>query len=344
MIAGVVFQHESVACLLRELKRNGELRDLCGFDPSLGAAAVSSDDAFSHFLDVVMQHQDALQEIFDALVDELMRELPDLGTTLAVDSKAIPSFGRPVSDQAKAIEPDRRRDTDADWGKKTYKGTRQDGTTWQKVTKWFGYKLHLLVDSKYELPLSFGLDKASSSDYPSLLPLVERLHERHPETLERSQELAADKGYDSGSNNHELYETYHVKPIIDKRTLWRDGETTRPLFPKRADVFVYDEDGHVQCVCPQTGEVRDLAFAGFERDRCTLKYRCPAAALGLTCKGRADCEKMAAFERHYIRGQEKMKTRMTLAFVIMLAMALGRIRIGQQKKLRSLTAPIRLAA
>ena len=32
LLAGVVFQHESVESLRRELSRNGELRDLCGLD------------------------------------------------------------------------------------------------------------------------------------------------------------------------------------------------------------------------------------------------------------------------------------------------------------------------
>ena len=42
-------------------------------------------------------------------------------------------------------------------------------------------------------------------------------------------------------------------------------------------------------MCPQTGEQRDLVFQGFESDRNTLKYRCPAAAYGLECEGRAQC-------------------------------------------------------
>ncbi|MCP4664634.1 MAG: transposase [bacterium] len=41
MIAGIVFQHVSSASLLRELRRNAELRQLCGFAPALGEAATS---------------------------------------------------------------------------------------------------------------------------------------------------------------------------------------------------------------------------------------------------------------------------------------------------------------
>ena len=64
---------------------------------------------------------------------------------------------------------------------------------------------------------------------------------------------------------------------------------TRPLFPERADTIVYTERGSVHCVCPQTGTLRDLAFQGFEADRDTLKYRCPAATYGLECQGQARC-------------------------------------------------------
>ena len=40
LLAGIVFQHESVESLRRELSRNGELRDLCGFDPLGGGQTV----------------------------------------------------------------------------------------------------------------------------------------------------------------------------------------------------------------------------------------------------------------------------------------------------------------
>ena len=39
-----------------------------------------------------------------------------------------------------------------------------------------------------------------------------------------------------------------------------------------------------------------------------------------------------------------MKMRVTLALVVMLAMALGRIQIGQTDKIRSLVAPTERAA
>ena len=48
--------------------------------------------------------------------------------------------------------------------KKTYKGERKDGSLWEKVKIWFGFKMHLIVDADYELPVGYEVTKASASD------------------------------------------------------------------------------------------------------------------------------------------------------------------------------------
>jgi hypothetical protein len=136
LIAGVVFQHKDAASLLRELWRNAELRALCGFEVTKGGSAVPTQDAFGRFLKLIVKHREHLVGMFHRLLDELALLLPDLGRKMAGDSKAIPSFGRPVRDEEKKREPDGRRDTDADWGAKTYKGVHKDGSAWEKVVKW----------------------------------------------------------------------------------------------------------------------------------------------------------------------------------------------------------------
>lgn len=397
VVAGVVFQHPSSASLVRELWRNAELRELCGFDPF---SPPPSEDAFGRFLALVVEHRARVVEVFHRLVDELAALLPDLGRRLAADSKALRSAGRPVRDEEKKKEPDGRRDLDADWGVKTYKGKHKDGTAWEKVVKWFGYKLHLLVDSKHELPLAFSLTPASAGDPDHLMPLVEELEERHEELAARAEELSADKAYDTLGNYRGLHDDHGIKPVIDTRRLWQDP-APRTLFGERYDVFSYDESGRVFCTCPSErrdqNETRELAFVGFEKDRQTLKYRCPAAFYGGDCAGRADCERLApegvgaygrsvrvplafdrriftavarptpkwkraytrrtavervnsrvdrvlGFEEHFIRGQAKMEAQVTLGLVVMLSMALGRIRANQADLMRSLTASVRRTA
>jgi hypothetical protein len=40
LLAGVVFQHPTAESLLRELRRNGQLRQVCGFEVAKGLGAV----------------------------------------------------------------------------------------------------------------------------------------------------------------------------------------------------------------------------------------------------------------------------------------------------------------
>jgi hypothetical protein len=44
------------------------------------------------------------------------------------------------------------------------------------------------------------------------------------------------------------------------------------------------------CVCPKSGTQREIAYGGFERDRMTVKYRCPAQHYGYHCAGAGCCE------------------------------------------------------
>lgn len=53
--------------------------------------------------------------------------------------------------------------------------------------------------------------------------------------------------------------------------------------------MVYDYKGTVFCCDPASGVQREMAYGWFEKDRKTLKYRCPAAHYGITCPGKCDC-------------------------------------------------------
>ncbi len=376
LLAGVVYGHESVESLRRELRRNAELRELCGFDPMRGVRAVPSASGYTRFLRKLFQYQRQIDGIFDELLERLRVYLPDLGKHLGVDSKGIRSYGRPT-DKGR----DGRRDVDGDWGVKTYCRERKDGSLWEQVRRWFGYKVHLVVDVSYEIPLGYEVTRASVSDTKRLLPMMEELERRHPWAVEVAQDLVADKGYDSLQNNRELYDRWGIKPIIDIRRDWKDGEQTRPLYGDRVDNIVTDELGSVYCV--RGDEVTEMAFCGFERERGRLKYRCPSAAYGMECcernwcspsgygrvvrvsmeadrrrfvpvprgsykwkrlyRGRTAVERVNSrldvsygFERHFIRGKDKMRFRVGLALVVMLAMAVGAMESNCKEQMRSL--------
>jgi len=382
ILAGIVFQHNSIESLRRELSRNGQLRWLCGFDLTQGQKAVPGSWVYTRFLRLLFQHADQVEAIFDDLVEQLHQRLPGFGHILALDGKAIRTHARPrKKDDSKEIQGDGRRDLDANHGTKTYKGQHEDGSWWEKTKHWFGYKLHLIVDAEYELPVAYQITKASLGEQPQGRELIEQLQAKHPDLIQGCQALTADKGLDDTKLHVQLWDELGIRPVIDIRNMWRDGEVTKLIEGQR--YVVYDHRGDVSCHCPVTGQVRAMAYGGFEKDRQTLKYRCPAKHYGMECKGKSCCtvgtgsgqvrvelsidrrvfcplprssprwkqiyKKRTAvervnsridggfgFEHHFIRGLKKMKLRMGLSLMVMLAMALGRIKQQQEDRIRSL--------
>lgn len=287
ILAGVVFQHSSIESLRRELLRNAQLRQLCGFDIVLGADAVPSSSAYSRFLKTLFAHTTLIDGMFQQLVLLLKDILPDFCKELALDSKAIQSHASPrKKEDASSLLQDGRRELDADFGAKTYRGKNEDGSIWEKVKTWFGFKLHLLVDANYELPVGYSVSRASAHDAPEGHKLIDAVAMDQPSVLVGCKNLMADKGYDDGKFIEKLWDDHAIKPIIDIRNLWKDDPTR--LLPGTTNV-TYDYRGTIQCHCPKTGEVRKMAFSGFERDRASLKYTCPVVAYGASCLGCVNC-------------------------------------------------------
>ncbi len=284
IIAGIVFQHKSIESLRRELLRNGELRHVCGFDSFKGGDAVPSKDAYSEILKKLLRYQEDIDLMFNKVVEEIRQVFSDFGKDTAVDSKGIKSE---CNGKSKRKDKDSRGDKDADWGKKEYRGKREDGTLWEKIILWFGYKVHLLVDTKYELPISYEVTKASRPDIEQLMPLVKKARELHPEI--RIETLTGDKGYDSTDETVDLWDEYGIKTVIDIRDMWKDGEKTRALSGDKVDNIVYDSKGCIYCYNVLTEEKREMAFDGFEEGRKCLKYLCPAKTYGLDCSGMKEC-------------------------------------------------------
>lgn len=282
VVAGVALGHPTTASLIRELRRNAELREVCGFDPLLRDKAVPPDYVFSRFFARLEKIGPHLHEMFQALVKSLGDVLPGLGENLAVDSKALRSRGA--------------RPKDADVGTKRYQSVRKDGGVHEEIQHWFGWKLHLLVDVDYEMPLAFEVTKASAADSPRLMEMVADYETCLPALHQRARTLAADKAYDDGQDKARLYERHGIVPLIPPRdtTAVRDGDGMQPLDPKRHDAVYLSPTGQVLCrVQPFEADPKKayapMQFQGYEKNRDALKFRCPAAAWGIECNNRDAC-------------------------------------------------------
>jgi hypothetical protein len=282
LLASVVFQHQSTEDLRRDLARNAQLRLICGFPAADGARAVPPAWAYSRFQSSLCEADISaeLEAIFAALRERLSEQLPELGKHLGGDGNALASRARRPGRR----DEDRRGEHDADWGVQEHRG---DNGTRTKVKTWFGFRLHVLADTHYELPLNCRLTRASRNEMPVMHELLDQLAQHAPALLERAQVFTADRGYADSKLLVKLWDTHRIKPVVDIRNSWQDGEETVRV--AGTENVVYDYRGTVSCICPQTNTQREMAYGGFEAERETLKYRCPAAHYGFDCAGAEQC-------------------------------------------------------
>lgn len=264
LIAGVVYRIPSVAELRRHLLMNPYLRYVCGI---CSAENVPSESTFSRFLADLVKHEDLFDECINDLVRRFAAMVPDYGKWTVADSTDIHAYARGKKTGA--------ADPDAAWGAKgskeasSKKGKGGDGSGEAKKGKkgkedkywWFGYKLHLLVDAKYEIPIAALLTPANEADTTQLKPLLEKRDELLPD---RPLELCVtDTGYDSKANILAVEERGAI-PIIplnpgnEKEPPGITNTLGTPLCPIGLPMLFWGRDGHF------------------------LKYRCPEKS-GLLC-------------------------------------------------------------
>ncbi len=134
-ISSFVFEHDSISSLIRELKRNSNLRMACGFtckyqniNGQHKLNAVLSKVAFSRFIKSLMQESSLIEEIFKDLREEISELIADYGQTVVIDGKLIHSYAKRKN---KNTVLDGRRDVDADYRVKEYTSTTKLSMNYQ---------------------------------------------------------------------------------------------------------------------------------------------------------------------------------------------------------------------
>jgi len=255
-IAGILYDCHSIADVARLLERNRDVRLVCGFAKD----DLPSEDALGRFLRKLLAHEKLLEECFTGLVEKLRLSLPGFGAKLAVDATDIEAY-----DNGHRKSPS---DPDAKWGVKEAKTGSPKGKE-KELYRWFGYKLHLIVDALYELPIAFTVTPANENDTTQMKPLLERAElskeERQP------QVVIADKGYDSKDNCLAIFKDAHAFPII-------------PLIEKPGweSPDICNAKGTPTCGC-------GLEMVYWGRDGNYLKYRCPDVLGRAKCRCRFPC-------------------------------------------------------
>jgi IS5 family transposase len=271
LIAGVLYQCHSIAEVVRLLRRDKDTRAVCGFSKD----KIPSEDALGRFLNKLVGHEELVEACFAGLVERLRQLLPGFGAKLVVDSTDIEAYSN--GHRNSPSDPDARwgakgssyrgigtkREAEADTDKGAKKGKSRD------LYYWFGYKLHLVVDALYELPLSFVVTPANESDTEQMKVLLEKAVPEEPKAKPKA--VIADKGYDSQGNCRLIFGEYGAAPIIPIRE--REGMQLPDICNAKGT--------------PTCSGGLNMVYWG--RDGNYLKYRCPQAVGKGVCQSRFPC-------------------------------------------------------
>jgi hypothetical protein len=358
----VLYHCESLADILRLLEHDKETRTVCGFAKD----NLPSDDALGRFLKKLVIHEELLEECFAGLVTKLRALLPGFGAKLAVDSTDIKAYANgyrknPVDSDARwGVKGEGHREDKSETESTSEKGKRTE----RELYRWFGYKLHLVVDATYELPVSFMVTPANESDTKQMKPLLKKA--KVDELEKKPEAIIADKGYDSKDNCLMIFQDCHAAPIIPlvEKPDWESPD-------------ICNAKGTPTCGC-------GLEMAYWGRDGNYLKYRCPEAVGKGKCRSRFPCTassygyvlKLPVMKEDYrrhlpvpretkkwtrlyrmrtavervnsrvkellglgnitIRGIAKVKVRSLLSLLVMLAAAVGMAQRHRLKEVRTL--------
>jgi hypothetical protein len=268
LVLRVALRHVTTEAVLAELRRNDGLRRLIGISSE---AAVPKPWNMSRFEEVLGQepHRSLLKTVFNDLIARLGAAVEDLGVGTAGDATGLSARRKP--EKAACQESDEGL-PQASGGRKEYKDDTGKVT---KVVEWFGFKLHLLVDVKHEVALAYEITDTRAGDGETLPVLLEQAEANLPE--DRIETLAYDKAADS-DEVHRLLSAKGIKPLIQMRALWQsEPERLLPGHDGTSNV-VHDEAGTIYCYDKVSNPpVRHkMSYIGYEPERETLKYRCPA--------------------------------------------------------------------
>lgn len=239
-----ILNADSTNDMVRRLEENPNLTEICGFNMD---KPLPSRSTFDRFIVSLARHQQLIEMLIDKAVDELHDRLPGFGTTVAVDSTPVPSHSN----------PSKRIKSDPEAGFIVKEGIIR------KVWKW-GYKLHLLVDAIWELPIAYEVTLANKSDVAYLIPLVNKARDRF--IWFKPWHITADSGYDAGYNYKAIYDIGSIPIIKMKKT------------PEKQDGrYSLDATGIPHCRADLP-----LLLMGHDKKK-GMKYVCPHKAGKIKC-------------------------------------------------------------
>jgi hypothetical protein len=202
---------ESVSAMIRLLHDNPFIAEACGV-----AGEMPSQPTMSRFGTKLAGRWHALEvkKVFRKLTLALYDALPDFGKSVAIDSTDIKAWsnagkkGKRRFNTRGAGHPRRPgavSDGDAGWCVKS-------NTEGNKKYVW-GYKVHILCDTTYELPIAFNVTAGNRADVKEATPLLRQARFTNGAFI--PEYVFCDAGYSSAALRNQIKRQYKAQPLID---------------------------------------------------------------------------------------------------------------------------------
>jgi transposase len=217
----------SVSDLIRLLHDNPYIARACGIRSPDG---IPSQPTFSRFFTRLSHSffKGQVNQVFRRLTLKLYDTLPEFGKSVSMDSTDIKAW----SNGSRKVHTDK----DAGWIVKTGTNGRKKGV--------FGYKVSLLVDSAYELPLAIHIMGGGHHDSKAASALLSQA--RWVNSKFHPRYVIADTAYCSEAIRHSIHRQYRGVPIIKTHPRHKQAIAKYPENAEWQDIF--DRRGSVERV------------------------------------------------------------------------------------------------
>jgi transposase len=220
-VAMAVLNLPSFAALIRALENNPYIARACGIQ---GPEGIPSKFAYSRFMRKLQTRYNVklVKDIMRNLTRECHAIFPDFAKSVAIDATDLKAWSNGSKE--------RKTDPDAGW---VIKG----GSNGKKKFVW-GYKLHLMVDTAYEIPITANITRGNFSDgrkASALLGDARSFLKFHPTYV------ICDAGYSSQALRRLIRIQYSAKAIIKapkthKRWIGDETPEWQLIFNRRTSV------------------------------------------------------------------------------------------------------------
>ena len=321
----------TLAELARYLEDHREIASVCGFRDD---EPTPSRSTFSRFISRLAKHQDLLDECLNIMAGGFKDLLPDFGEVVAIDCTPVPSYSNPDNEPIS--------DTEAGWIVK-------EGSA-------FGYRLHLIVDANWELPIAKEITLAEDNEKKATLPLLQKAKENLP--WFSPDAIAADRAYDKYDHYEAIVKEFGAEPII-KHVKHSEYELTglpaAPICPGGLPMIYrsWDKKKGLQYECPERAgraicplaqgctikttwirPVKDYRQFGYHITRGSEEWQALYRKRVAVERCNSRLKETRRLAKHQFRGFKRISVHATLGVLAMMAVALSKAKCGDLEQVR----------